>query len=177
MQLFFASRCRLLCGVSVVLSTVPFSILLGLSGKNIPWWRCQETFSGRSYGLLSQNLLGHGKGKLEANGGKCQVLTLCLTHSLPPSLLSYSVNMEVIRHYFISTTIGELVHCLATMALVFGVDVWGSLSNLVGMFLSVVTSLNNIPFQRITRSACCLFYYESVKCSHCRQCFVLLSRL
>lgn len=94
-----------------------------------------------------------------------------------PSLLSYSVNMEVIRHYFISTTISELVHCLATMAVVFGVDVWGSLSNLVGMFLSVVTSLNNIPFQRIGRSACCLFYYESVKCSHCRQCFVLLSRL
>lgn len=105
------------------------------------------------------------------------MLTLCLTHSLPPSLLSYSVNMEVIRHYFISTTIGELVQCLATMAVVFGVDVWGSLSNLVGMFLSVVTSLNNIPFQRIAKSACWLFYYESVKCSHCRQCFVLLSRL
>lgn len=96
------------------------------------------------------------------------MFTLCLTHSLPPSLLSYSVNMEVIRHYFISTTIGELIHCLATMAVVFGVDVWGSLSNFEGMFLSVVTSLNNndILFQRIARSACSLFYFESVKCSH-----------
>lgn len=100
------------------------------------------------------------------------MLTLCLSHSLPPSLLSYSVNMEVIKTLLhLNNAIGELVHCLATMAVVFGVDVLGSLSNLEGMFLSVVTSLNNIPFQRIARSACCLFYYESVKCSHCRQCF------
>lgn len=94
------------------------------------------------------------------------MLTLCLTHSLSPGLLNYSVNMEVIRRYFISTRIGDLVHCRATMAVVFGVDVWGSLSNLVGMFLSVVTSMKNILFQRIARSACCLFDDESVKCSH-----------
>lgn len=74
------------------------------------------------------------------------MLTLCLTHSLPPSLLSYSVNMEVIRHYFISTTIGELVHCLATMAVVFGVDVWGSLSNLVGMFCPPLPIVINFTF-------------------------------
>lgn len=62
------------------------------------------------------------------------------------SLLSYLVNMEVIRYYFILIMISELVYCLVIMVVVFGVDVWGSFLNFVGMFLFVVMLLNNILF-------------------------------
>lgn len=96
------------------------------------------------------------------------MLILCFIYLLFFSLLSYLVNMEVIRYYFILIMIGELVYCLVIMVVVFGVDVWGSFLNFVGMFLFVVMLLNNILFLCIVRSVCCLFYYEFVKCSYCR---------
>lgn len=74
------------------------------------------------------------------------MLILCLIYLLFFSLLSYLVNMEMIRYYFILIMIGELVYCLVILVVVFGVDVWGSFLNFVGMFLFVVMLLNNILF-------------------------------